>query len=227
MTARDVLTLLLGFGLEGIAAWLSVLCARRRPRQHRPVAAYLVLLAASDPFRTVLRLCRDADAPHPLTGAARALYHLDACGFLVVTGLLAVLAVVVFGGEEADARRRAWLTGGIVAGMAAVNVVAYPGTAATGPALYAVTQFGAVALGWAAVVAWARRGTWPTISQIIVLVLLAEGTAILAGPYVAPDLFDAWPLAWSAGLAAQIAIVAVQATWLKSATMMGGAASTP
>jgi hypothetical protein len=47
----------------------------------------------------------------------------------------------------------------------------------------------------------------------------------LAGPYVAPDLFDAWPLAWSAGLAAQIAIVAVQAAWLKSATMMGGAAT--
>jgi hypothetical protein len=82
MTARDVLTLLLGFGLEGIAAWLSVLCARRRPRQHRPVAAYLVLLAASDPFRTVLRLCRDTDAHHPLAGVARALYHLDACGFL-------------------------------------------------------------------------------------------------------------------------------------------------
>jgi hypothetical protein len=40
-------------------------------------------------------------------------------------------------------------------------------------------------------------------------------------------MFDAWPLAWSAGFAAQIAIVAVQAAWLKSATMRGGSTSTP
>jgi hypothetical protein len=227
VTTRDILTLILGFGLEAASAWLAVLCARRRPRQHWPVATYLVLLAASDPIRTGLRLCRDTAAPHPLVGVARAFYHVDACGFLVVTGMLAVLATVVFGNGKPATRRRAWLTAGVVAGTALLNVLAYPGTAATGPALYTVTQIGAAALGWAAVVAWARSGTWPTISQIIVLVLMAEGTASLAGPYIAPDLFDAWPISWSAGLAAQIAIVAVQASWLKSATMMAGSTSTP
>lgn len=222
MSPRDLLTLLLGFALESVAAWLAVLCARRRPRQHLPVAAYLMLLAATDPLRTVLRLCRAADMPHPLVGTERVLYHVDACGFLAVAGLLAVLAVVTFGDGEVDARRRAWLTGGVLAGTVAVNVVAYPGAAATGPALYAVTQGGAVMLGWACVVTWARRGTWPTISQIIVLVLLAADTATLVGPYLAPDLFEAWAQSWSAGLAAQLAIVAVQGAWLKSATMMTG-----
>jgi len=163
-------------GLSILLAALAWRYAHIHPR-HRPTAAFITAILAVNIARRVLAL---ANAPAyaaahgaPLTGWARANFHLDELLQLAwPSGLAGVAALVLL--EEPHRRRAAAAAGGAW-GLAALGLaLAYPGVrGAVLGRCYLAAELVAVAAVVACGVSWWQRRLRPSLIEGSVLVLCA------------------------------------------------------
>lgn len=197
-----------------LAAVAAVLLARRRV-EHRPLAIFLCVEVIANAAHEALRVlvlvpARDAGM-QPFTGWTRAAGHLATAIGLTWPAGLALLALVVL----ARARVRVALAA-VVAVWAIVTLAlafAYP--VARGALLAQALlgcQLGAVAILVGGLATWLARGERPPQSEhvAVVLLLMAEVSALLVGPWWGGDLYSRWPLAQMAYATIYTVLVAVQ-----------------
>ncbi len=209
---------------QGLAAWLACRVARRRS-YHRPLAAYLVLLALSDPLRglfheAVLDPARKVLGPAvPFSGAVRALWHVDQALFLALPVGMVLAGLRLFAGVTVP-----WAhLGGAACAAEALLMLAYP--ALRGQPLgrvYLGIHVVAQLAVWTCIGRWlCRRAQWPLPTQTLFVVYAGADLALVLLPQAWEDIFQAWPLASGGYLALQVVSCVVQAAWLRSIHLPG------
>lgn len=201
-----------------LAAAAAVLLARRRV-EHRPIAIFLCVEVIANALHEALRVLvlvpARAGGMVPFTGWTRVAGHLSTAIGLTWPAGLALVGLVVL------ARARPLLA------LAAVGIawtvvpillaLAYP--AARGALLAQALlgcELGAVAVVLGSLVTWLARGERPPQSEhvVVVLLLMAEVSALLVGPWHGGDLFTRWPLAQMAYATIYTVLVAVQGGYI-------------
>lgn len=175
------------YALAVLAAVLAVLLARRRA-EHRPIAVFLVSMAAIDLARLGLAHLVDfAAAPRPHVGLVRLAFHVDELGFLAWPAGLVALALVVFAGRRPWPAAVAWVA--TWAGLVAL----YPSDLVRGPGLarvYLATFLCSLAVYVAALAQWGAKRAAPNSAHAVLLVLGAVELARLAPFY--GSVFERW-----------------------------------
>lgn len=201
----NLIALVGGYALQIITAAIAIVLARRRA-YHAPFAVYAWIVALVDPSRALLQLFRSG-GPHPLAGFARALYHADACGFMLVALGLGVLACSV-----CAPRARDHALGAALAVMA-LSVALYG--AASGRAFITAAQVLAVTVAWIALGVRAARREWPSVTIVLIAIYASAETSALIGAFIAEGrLSSAWPSARGGYIAAAMAAAAIQIAWI-------------
>jgi hypothetical protein len=181
-------------------AWAIV----RRDGSHRPLAAYISWMAASELLRGALGSLKDG-APKPYTGIARVAAHGDQLIVLSWSFLFVALCLHYFLARKPWAPLAAWLTTFVVC------VVGYP--MLRGHALglvYGAVTFGSLLASWGCIT-WAilrRRKVEPKLAHLV-LILYASTDVATAIIQVTRDYFKGWPVTLVSNLLLLCALVAV------------------
>jgi hypothetical protein len=179
-----------GYALSALVTALAWLLTRRRP-EHQPIALLLTLGLLSDAARRLLHIFVLVPAharmdPGPLTGAARAAFHVEQALFLAWPAGLVAAALTIF------LRRRPWLVAVAWSLAVAVLALSYPGT--RGDVLrraYLALELATIAVSSGAVIQWGWSRQWPTLAQDILMALIGAEIAVVWGPW-RHDLFGGW-----------------------------------
>lgn len=216
MSDLGPLAIYVGQGAIAALAWVVT----HRRVYHRPLSAYLTLLAVTDALRgaahlLVLDPARAAlGKGPPFEGALRALWHVDQALFLALPVGLAVVALRLFGAVTLPL---AHVIG--AAGFAeAILVVGYP--TLRGELLgmiYVAVNLTCQAVTWGAVARWliSERGNWPLPTQTALLLYAGADLALLLNPEAMNNIFGAWHLARGSYLALQVVSLAFHLAWLR------------
>lgn len=201
-----------------IAAVLAIFLARQR-REHCPVAVFMAFQVGANAVHEALRVFvlvpARAGGMTPFTGWTRVAGHLaTAVGLTWSAGLAAVALIVLMKWRPRSALALVvpvWL---LVSGALAL---AYP--AMRGPLLARALLAGelaGVAVMVGGVVAWVRRGEQQPQSEHVVLVMLlmAEVSTLLVGPWRSGEIYSQWPLAQMAYAVIYMVLVAIQGGYL-------------
>jgi len=199
---------LVGYVLQAVVALQALRIAKLRPL-HAPFAVLAGSIALADPLRPVLSAVRAGHA-HPLTGAALASWHLDR---LLFVGWPVGLAAVAWMALSDRRTAGAHALGALGLGLA-LQVVLYPRSAV--PLVLPAVHGLAVVAGLAAAAGWVRRRRWPDEGQRLVLLYVVAETVVWPLVWLGGDARAAWPLSWSAYLAAVGGAAVGQAVWRRA-----------
>ncbi len=196
------------YALRAVVAVLAIALAGRRA-QYRPVAVFLVAIAALDALRFYVVRPLYLPYPTPYVGSARFWFHVGEAIFISWPVGTAAVAWRVFLGR----RLAAPLLAGVAATIALV--VGYPWPFRGHPLayFYAATQAASVIAGIACAAIWTSRREHPRPEHAVSTLLTILSAALFVGPFkpVDPHPFDSWSVAqivhsmlWAAILLVQL-----------------------
>jgi hypothetical protein len=199
-----------------VLATLAALVLARRRADHRPVAAFLVIVTVVSflraglgayvfgPARAEMRAAGLEPAMVPFTGGDRLAFYVEMAAFLAWPAGVAALTMAVY------ARRRPWIVGLIWAGLSAAMAYAYPLT--RGDVLrrcYLGVQIAALLASAGAITMWAWKRERPTLPHAVVLCIVVVDFGTLIGPYLG-NPFTNWDRAQALYLVLYTGIAIIQ-----------------
>lgn len=185
-----------------LAAGLSLVLARRRPG-FRPVAAFLVTVAAANVARGLLRLAVPALALLRVPASVpRLALRLDQALYLAWPAAIAALALAVCLSRRHWPAVAAWAVAQFAFAACALR-------ADLAVELYSFVEVAALAFAAGAIVQWSGRSKVPRLPQVaLVLVVVSDGLALLVTR--GGDVVALWPSALACYIVLFASLVALQ-----------------